>query len=97
MPTAEAEKPKFTPGPWDIMQGRSLLHVETRHDNPAGGGQPICSLPLSHAGDATLIMAAPELLAALKRATAELEALASEPCIAEFVAEARALIARVEG
>jgi hypothetical protein len=55
-----------TPGPWDFVTGRTLHHVETQIDNPAGAGIPVCSVPLKREADARLIAAAPYLLEALR-------------------------------
>lgn len=59
-----------TPAPWDYVEGRTLLHIETHIDHPSGAGIPICSIPLSKRADADLIVdlrnAAPALLAAAR-------------------------------
>lgn len=65
-----AEQAKHTPGPLNVMEGRTLLHVETDIDHPEGAGIPICSLPKNRRGDAALYAAAPDLLEALKAALA---------------------------
>lgn len=57
---------QFTPGPWDFVESRTLIHVETRIDNPVGAGIHVCSLPKTAVANAHLIAAAPDLLAALK-------------------------------
>jgi hypothetical protein len=45
-----------TPGEIQVMEGRTLLHVETHADNPHGAGMPICSIPKSRAADADRIV-----------------------------------------
>jgi hypothetical protein len=53
-----------TPGPWQVMDNsRTLLHVERQED-----GEAVCSVPRGKKGaaNASLIAAAPDLLAALK-------------------------------
>lgn len=66
-----------TPAPWDYVEGRTLLHIETHIDHPSGAGIPICSIPLSKRADADLIVdlrnAAPALLAAAREAEELLE------------------------
>lgn len=54
-----------TPGGWNIMEGKTLLHIETDADNTAGAGIPICSIPKSKKANAFLLHAAPDLLTAL--------------------------------
>ena len=56
---------KHTPGPWDYIVAKKLIHVETANK---GDGSPcgvaICSVPLSDEANASLIAAAPDLLSA---------------------------------
>lgn len=54
---------KHTPGPWMWQPGArsNLVHIEVEATR-----DPICSLPKARMADATLIAAAPELLAALR-------------------------------
>jgi hypothetical protein len=49
-PTESA--PGFTPGPLNIMEGKTLLHLETDATNPIGAGVHICSFPKSYVGRA---------------------------------------------
>jgi hypothetical protein len=61
---------QHTPTPWDVIVSASrLCHVETAHDNPAGAGMPVCSVPVKRAEDAGFIVLAcnahDELVAAL--------------------------------
>lgn len=58
--------PAHIPGPWDIVEGKTLIHVETAEGHKDGPGCPICWLPKSKQATATLIAAAPELLEALQ-------------------------------
>jgi hypothetical protein len=51
-----------TPGPWQVMDSKTLLHIERQED-----GVHVCSMPKIRMADAQLIAAAPDLLAALKR------------------------------
>lgn len=57
---------EHTPGPWDIMEGRTLLHIETAHNAPVAG-LAICSVSRAGQANARLIAAAPDLLEALER------------------------------
>lgn len=57
----------FTPGPWDFVTGKTLLHIETAMDNSVvGGGHPICSVPKKSIANARLIAAAPAMRKALQ-------------------------------
>jgi hypothetical protein len=49
-----------TPGPWDVMEGRTLFHVETAINHPVEAGRAICSVPKGALGapNARLISAA---------------------------------------
>lgn len=59
---------KHTPGPWDIMEGRTLLHIETANKGDGSPcGTPICSLPKKAHSNASLISSAPDLLEACTR------------------------------
>lgn len=51
-------------GPLNVIDGRSLYHVETDLDHPDGAGIHVCSLPKSAQGhaNALLMYAAPDLL-----------------------------------
>jgi hypothetical protein len=93
-----------TPGPWNVMPGRSLLHVETDCDNPGGAGVPICSLPLKAEANARLIAAAPDLLDALRDALTGFTDLSNgwperelHMTPAEVIAKAVAALAKAEG
>jgi hypothetical protein len=68
----EMSKTKHTPGPWDFIDGHTLIHIETHIDNPAGAGMPICSVPKTSTGraNARLIANAPDLLEALVKIAA---------------------------
>lgn len=61
-------KPKFTPGPWNCIEGKTLIHIETDIGNPIGAGIPICSLPKSKRHNAYLLYALPDLYEALELA-----------------------------
>lgn len=87
---------KHTPGPWGIIEGKTLLHVETRHDNPTGAGVAICSVPKSAEANARLIAAAPEMLNALKHALNGIECYRDHPMMATEMLF-RAAIANAEG
>lgn len=56
-----------TPGPWDALESKTLIHIETpvTHATP---GIAICSIPKRDKANAKLIAAAPELLMVLKLA-----------------------------
>jgi hypothetical protein len=47
-----------TEGPWDVTEGRTLLHVETPVDHPVEAGMPVCSIPKKREADATFIATA---------------------------------------
>lgn len=70
-----SEQSKHTPGPWNIIEGKTLIHIETDAQNPVGAGIPICSIPKSEIGNANLIYAAPDLLEAVKLHLAFLKSL----------------------
>lgn len=53
---------KHTNEPWDIMPGRSLLHVESSSAAPKAG-EPVCSIPLKREADADRIVACVNALA----------------------------------
>lgn len=57
----EKTKPQHTPGPWNVMEGRTLLHVETDASAPVAG-IAICSVPVKYSANADLIAAAPDML-----------------------------------
>jgi hypothetical protein len=57
---------EHTPGPWNVIRGKTLWHVETDANHPQGAGKPICSLPLVLKADAELIAMAPDLLKMLR-------------------------------
>ena len=63
--SADSLQAQFTPAPWDYIEARTLIHIETRIDHPLGAGISICSLPKSATANANLISAAPELYHAL--------------------------------
>jgi len=84
--------PQFTPGPWDFMEGRTLLHVETANDHPAGAGIAICSLAKNQHANAHLIAAAPELYALALQVAEHFE-----NTDAPLGAAARAALAKAEG
>ena len=48
-----------------MMRGQTLLHIETDISAPVAG-LPICSIPVKAEANASLIAAAPDLLAACK-------------------------------
>ena len=73
---------KHTNEPWDIMPGRSLLHVESSID-AAVAGEPVCSIPLKREADAARIVACVNALAGV-----------ADP--AEFVACYREMLAVLE-
>ncbi len=64
--------PNITPGPWNLMKCRTLLHVETDASNPTGAGISICSIPKRADGtgeaNARAIASVPALLSALESA-----------------------------
>lgn len=88
--------------PVDIMEGKTLLHIETRHDHPAGAGVPVCSMPKSMEWKAKEIVRAVNnhdalldaLRALLKHAGRDPEA--DDEAIAAYEA-ARKAIASAEG
>lgn len=53
-------KPKHTPGPWSLSPARTLVNIK------GPSGEQVCQLPLNQMGDADLIVAAHDLLEALK-------------------------------
>jgi hypothetical protein len=55
---------KHTPGPWDFIDSKKLLHIETAIDNSSGAGIHICSVPKSDRANARLIAVSPDLLEA---------------------------------
>lgn len=65
----EITLPNITPGPWNLLSARTLLHVETDASNPTGAGISICSIPKRADGtgvaNATAIYALPDLMQAL--------------------------------
>lgn len=61
------DRTEHTPGPWNVMIGKTLIHIETDAENPVGAGIPICSLP-KKSQNADIIAAAPELLRNLTNA-----------------------------
>lgn len=75
-------EPKHTPGnptklPWTIIEGRTLLHIETANQGDGSPcGMPVCSLPKSRRKDAEYIVRAcnalPVLVEALEKAKTEL-------------------------
>ena len=68
------DKTSYTPGPWDMIVSRSLIHIETAN---TGDGSPcgvhVCSVPKSAEANARLIAAAPDLLEALATLVAWLD------------------------
>ncbi len=44
--------------PFQVMEGRTLLHIETHADNPIGAGIPVCSIPKKKEALADAIVAA---------------------------------------
>lgn len=75
-------KEQVTPLPWDYIVGKTLIHIETRHDNAAGAGMPICSLPKRDEANAAFIVRAVNsheaLVSALEDAIATAEGLSSQ-------------------
>lgn len=72
-----AARTAHTAGPWDYIISRSLIHVETRHDNPIGAGIHICSVPKSKESNAAFIASAPTLAVDLAAAVEALTKLLS--------------------
>lgn len=92
----KAQQPTHTPGPWTVMEGKTLLHVETANLNDGKPcGMPVCSIPKKRYEDARLIAAAPELLDLLKgiRGALELHDLSESGTIVAI----EKVIAKVEG
>jgi len=105
--TIEKTKTSYTPGPWDI-QDADYQHI------PIMAGdftRDVCEVTRAgidedeQTANARLISAAPELLAALEMATAELQSMHTEylpgckggcPTL-EIIAKARAAIAKAKG
>lgn len=58
--------PNITPGPWDVQEGKTLLHIETANNGDGSpAGQPVCSIPKKCASDAQAIAATHQTLEAL--------------------------------
>lgn len=80
-----------TPGPWDIMEGKTLLHIETANTGDGKPcGVPICSVPKKCVGNAALIAAAPDLLTLVQR-------IAHTDGFVQMAVDARALLAQLSG
>lgn len=56
--TQHTDGPEYTPGPWNYMYGKTLLHIESDISCKDGAGIPVCSVPKSREGNARFIMAA---------------------------------------
>lgn len=93
-----------TPGPWKVINHPRVVHVSSQR-SVGFGGNGMSSVAwltggsLAQEANASLIAAAPDLLAALK-AMVEWGPLAESLDVAEFrvdVANARAAIAKAEG
>lgn len=54
---------KATKPPLDLLEGKTLLHIETRAGHPDGWGLHIASLPKTQKANAWLFVQAPELAA----------------------------------
>lgn len=68
-----------TPGPWNYIVARTLIHLETGEGSAAGEGVAICSLPKRNEMDAEWMYlsrtALPVLVAEVRRLQAEVAAL----------------------
>lgn len=93
---------KATPGMWDVIRGRSLLHVETRIDNPSGAGIPICSMPnskihnsahIANCSPETIIAMAEELIRA-REALDAIKQLACGDAFPEYTPESLVRLVR---
>ena len=96
----------YTPGPWQAFSyaiNKNLITI-------CAGGSVICNVVDGHSGNARLIAAAPDLLAACGRAEAELsriwgdqqshsEETLTDMCLvdANAIEQCRAAIAKAEG
>lgn len=58
------------------MESKTLLHIETDADHPAGAGIAICSLVKNRSAEADAIMALPKVLQALRKFNAFYDDLA---------------------
>lgn len=89
----------YTPGPWFTAATSTIGH----HYVTDGDGFTICDPSPMGAANARLIASAPALVDVLRCALADLEGLADEYELddehpaRESIAEARALLARIEG
>ncbi len=84
-----------TQGPWDALEGRTLIHIETPLGHPTPG-IAICSLPKKHKANTRLIAAAPELLEALEDALVVISECDPET-VREHCPKIRAAIAKAKG
>lgn len=85
---------RYTPGPWDVVEGRTLLHVETQIDHLDGAGKAICSLPRRDKANARLIAKAPEMRDALLETLGHLILTGTSPALENSI---RALLAEIDG
>lgn len=99
----KAQQPTHTPGPWTVMEGKTLLHVETANLNDGKPcGMPVCSIPKKRYEDARLIAAAPELLQRLDLMATSFHHNGNhggyfKDCDSQVCEENREAIARAEG
>ncbi len=84
---------QHTPTPYNLMEGRTLVHLETDQGNAAGAGIPICSFPIAKKAEAMFVLRAcnahDDLVAALR---AYLDA--DQTMSPEWQAQARAALAK---
>lgn len=89
---------RHTATPWDYVSARTLIHVETRHDNETGAGMPVCSLPKSCEGDTAFIVTACNAHKALVEALKEVrEFWLGGNCPEELMARIDAALALAQG
>lgn len=74
-------EPAELPAHWNVMEGRTLWHIETDIGDPSGAGRAICSLPKSMKAEAHLIVDAVNALKASKEASATETARPDDPLL----------------
>jgi len=73
---AAPEADEMTAGPWDVMEGKTLLHIETATMNDGKPcGMPVCSIPKKRRADARAISAVPDLISAIRIAGTAVSAI----------------------
>lgn len=93
-------KTKYIPGPWDTVEGKTLLHIETAYDNPNGAGIPICSIPKKSPALARLLTQAPamaKILAVLIEHAKEQFPHFESPRGQREIADAERILAAING